>query len=285
VIGILDQPVNGKDGKAYLAASYVKYLEGSGALVVPISYNSTTDRLNYLFPRLNGILFTGGGTDLRPGARYYETGKTLYTLAINANKRGDYFPIWGTCMGFQFLTILAAEDPAVLGTGFDSYNFPIPLNFTQLASTSRLFSEAGPSLMTAYATLPITMNNHHDGVLPETYVNNAKLSAFFNVLSTNVDRKGRLFASTIEAKAFPIFAAQWHPEKNNYEWTTAERIPHTGVAVRASQYPANFFVDECRKSGHTVTEQELQPLLIYNYQPVFTGAQGSDFTQQYNDPT
>jgi len=229
------------------------------------------------------FFFTGGGTDLLPGSAYYETGKHLYNLAIAANKRGEYFPLWGTCMGFQFLTILTADDPKVLGTGFDSYNYPIPLNFTSLAFTSRLFSEATPSLMNALATLPITMNNHHDGVVPETYATNQKLNAFFNILSTNVDMKGRLFVSTIEAKdkSMPVYATQWHPEKNNYEWTLNEKIPHSSIAVRASQYTANFFVDECRKSPHVFVEKDLTPYLIYNFPPAFSGAAGSDFTQVY----
>ena len=94
-----------------------------------------------------------------------------------------------------------------------------------------------------------------------------------------------------------------HPEKNNYEWTLNEKLPHSSIAVRASQYTANFFVDglllrfvllllcldadlarvcaECRKSTHVFPEKDLQPLLIYNFPPLFSGATGSDFTQVY----
>jgi gamma-glutamyl hydrolase len=40
------------------------------------------------------------------------------------------------------------------------------------------------------------------------------LSSFFHVLSHNKDRKGKVFISTIEGKKHPIYALQWHPEKN-----------------------------------------------------------------------
>jgi len=101
------------------------------------------------------------------------------------------------------------------------------------------------------------------------------------VLSTNRDRKGIEFISTIEGKSMPFYATQWHPEKNAFEWTPNERLPHTASAVRAAQYISSFFVNESRRSNHTFTGSQLQSRLIYNFSPVFTGAQGSDFTQEY----
>jgi len=43
---------------------------------------------------------------------------------------------------------------------------------------------------------------------------NTRLRDFFDVLSTNKDLKGVPFVSTIESKKYPIYATQWHPEKN-----------------------------------------------------------------------
>ena len=40
---------------------------------------------------------------------------------------------------------------------------------------------------------------------------NARLTAFYNVLSVNKDRNGKEFVSTIEAKKYPIYGSQWHP--------------------------------------------------------------------------
>ena len=49
---------------------------------------------------------------------------------IQANDNGDYFPLWGTCLGFQLLCVLQAETDTIL-TSFDAANYSIPLNFTQ----------------------------------------------------------------------------------------------------------------------------------------------------------
>ncbi|CAG2065769.1 unnamed protein product, partial [Timema podura] len=39
---------------------------------------------------------------------YAAAGAILLDLATEANQNGDYFPVWGTCLGFQLLTYLAA---------------------------------------------------------------------------------------------------------------------------------------------------------------------------------
>ena len=54
--------------------------------------------------------------------------------------------------------------------------------------------------MSSLRTEAITMNAHQSGVTPETYSSNANLKKFFNVISTNSDRAGRAFVSTVEAK-------------------------------------------------------------------------------------
>jgi hypothetical protein len=40
----------------------------------------------------------GGGTDLRPGTQFFEAAQVVYREALASNARGDYFPLWGTCM-------------------------------------------------------------------------------------------------------------------------------------------------------------------------------------------
>jgi len=284
VIGIFDQPLSGFTGPSYIAASYVKYLESSGARVVPLHYRSSPAELQSLVSRLNGVLFTGGGTDLRPGQPFFDSAQVVYDYALAANARGDVFPLWGTCMGFQLMCILAANDPSVLASNaFDSYNLPIPITPSSGARTSRLLGPdtLSDALYYAAITKNITMNNHHDGVYPDVFARNSRLNSTYNVLSTNVDRAGRPFISTIEAKSLPFYAVQWHPEKNPFEWTPMENLPHSAIAVQLTQAMSNFFVNQCRLSSHTFLPTDLTPLLIYNDAPVFTGAKGSDFTQEY----
>ncbi len=88
----------------------------------------------------------------------------------------------------------------ILSYPFDSENYPIPLNFSAAAAGSRLFSAAGAPLMHVLATQNVTMNNHHYGVPPANFAANAYLPRMFALLSTNVDRAGLPFVSTMEGK-------------------------------------------------------------------------------------
>jgi len=160
-------------------------------------------------------------------------------------------------------------------------NYPIYLNFTENAKTSKLYGNADPKILSILADpkTPVTMNNHVDGVEPSTYSSNSKLSSFFNVLSTNVDRKGREFVSGWESKKYPIYGIQWHPEKNPFEWNLQESLPHSPEAVMVAQYMSNFFVSESRKNNHHFKNiAQETAALIYNYSPVFTN---TDFEQCY----
>jgi len=279
VIGILSQPNDSHT--QYIAASYVKYLEAAGARVVPIFYNNSVADITALVNSINGVLFPGGGSDLSDGTLIHRAGQTIFKRAIEINDQGGYFPLWGTCMGFQFLAILTANKQSVLEGGFDSYNLPIPLDFTHLASNSRLFKGSSPQIMNWLATKDITMNNHRYSVTPTTFATNPVLSSFYDVLSVNVDRNNRPFVSTFEAKKYPIYGVQWHPEKNAFEWNTQENLPHSEEAVLAAQYTANFFVNEARKSNTNFDKSNFASQLFFNYNPVHTGAQGSTFVQEY----
>lgn len=107
--------------------------------------------------------------------------------------------------GFQTLNILAAQDPAVLSrNAFDSENIAWPLDLTAAGrSSSRMFADASAAVMTTLTTLNSTMNFHHDGIDTSVFQGNEKLNKFYRLISTNVDRKGRGFVSTIEAFEVP----------------------------------------------------------------------------------
>jgi CTP synthase (UTP-ammonia lyase) len=60
------------------------------------------------FAAINGILFPGGATSLK-GGPFYQTSEKLFNMVIEANERGDYFPLYGVCLGFELLTVLVSQ--------------------------------------------------------------------------------------------------------------------------------------------------------------------------------
>jgi len=219
IIGIFAQPTSSTEGDCkgsctYIAASYVKYIEASGARVVPIDYYATTAELDALLPSLNGVLFPGGGSAFPSSAQH------TFNKVKEFNDAGDYFPLWGTCMGFQWLLISATQNQNILDPPsgqMDAYNLSIALDFTKTYKNSKIFENAPNEVTQILAKKNVTMNNHHYGIYPEHFEATPALTDFYNMLSTNVDRQGTPFVSMIEAFKYPIFGSQWHPEKNNFE--------------------------------------------------------------------
>ena len=64
----------------------------------------------------------------------------------------------------------------------------------------------------------LTYFHHNKGFDIEDFTENEKLMDFFDILGVNYDDTGRWFISTIEAKDYPIYGTQYHPEKNIFEW-------------------------------------------------------------------
>nr|4L8W_B Chain B, Gamma-glutamyl hydrolase [Danio rerio]4L8W_D Chain D, Gamma-glutamyl hydrolase [Danio rerio]4L8W_E Chain E, Gamma-glutamyl hydrolase [Danio rerio]4L8W_G Chain G, Gamma-glutamyl hydrolase [Danio rerio]4L8W_I Chain I, Gamma-glutamyl hydrolase [Danio rerio]4L8W_K Chain K, Gamma-glutamyl hydrolase [Danio rerio]4L95_C Chain C, Gamma-glutamyl hydrolase [Danio rerio]4L95_E Chain E, Gamma-glutamyl hydrolase [Danio rerio]4L95_F Chain F, Gamma-glutamyl hydrolase [Danio rerio]4L95_G Chain len=278
IIGVLAQDVFDPkpDRNSYIAASYVKFLESAGARVVPVMINKSEDEYSRLFKSINGVLFPGGGVSLESSG-YSKAAGIFYRLALEANSNGDYFPVWGTCLGFELLTLLTSGELLLSHT--NTSGIALPLDFTEDVKGSRLFKEFPEELMKSLATEPLTENSHQWSITTENFTANKKLKKFYRVLSTNTDGYNK-FVSTMEAYDFPIYATQWNPEKNAFEWTRPY-IPHTPSAIKTTFYMANFFVNEARKNLHSfASTEEEEKALIYNYKPEYTGIQ-SAFEQTY----
>ena len=72
----------------------------SGAQVVPIFAYSNTSYLDNILSKINGVLFTGGGTYINIDNLWTQNADHILKFAIEQNRRGNPYPVWGTCLGF-----------------------------------------------------------------------------------------------------------------------------------------------------------------------------------------
>jgi gamma-glutamyl hydrolase len=279
------QPTNQKrhwwrPNHSYLVASYVKFIECAGGRCIPVPYDAPKDELFKLFKSVNGLLFTGGGLELKSGETYYDTSKYLWDLAMEANAKGDYFPLWGTCQGFQLFHVLIANKPDeyMVVENYDAWDVSWALDWVpENIKKSRMLQGVDQQVINDLGTLDITMNYHHLGVHPNMYDKYPELKEQLNVLATGTDRNKKPFIALIEGKNLPIYGAQFHPERPQYEWGVSA-CPHSEEAIRANMIFANFFVRECRKNTHAFADKnEEDAHLIYRW--------GSHlhYTEKYGD--
>ena len=272
VVGVLSQPrIRDNYTEYYVAASYVKWLELAGTRAIVIPYDASDELVDEIFSQINGVLFPGGGSDLPSAAR------RIWQRALDANSEGDFFPIWATCLGYEYVLMLASlQGESILQPGFDAENISLPLELVDVEN-SRLYSN--PNIQRIVTTQNVTLNNHELGLEPSLFHQDEGLTSMFHITSINHDRQGRPFVSTIEPNQpglHPFYSVQYHPEKNPFEFATApgspnspyEEIDHSADGIYYSFYMAQFFGDLLRKNliqgTHEYIDDERHPL-VYSY--------------------
>ncbi|EDW73635.1 uncharacterized protein Dwil_GK16552 [Drosophila willistoni] len=287
VIGVLVQEVY-KDGlisrhfegiTSYIAASYVKYLEGAGARVVPIWIGRNRTYYDQLLVKINGVLLPGGATWFNQSGGYADAGEYLIQGAMELNDRGVFMPIWGTCLGMELLIFKMANE---VETRIDcsSQGQSLPLEFKLDYKESRLFASASDNIITIHSKENVTYNWHKFCYTEEDF-SKYGLNESWRVMSVSHDWNNIEFISTVEHRIYPFYGVQFHPEKPLYEFTKAS-IPHTSASILSGQYFANFFVNEARRNLQKYSNTvDLDLVLIYNFKPEYTSVLGSSYTQQY----
>ncbi|XP_017043413.1 gamma-glutamyl hydrolase A [Drosophila ficusphila] len=287
IIGVLTQEVY-TDGlisrhfdnkTSYIAASYVKYLEGAGARVVPIWIGRNRSYYEDLMHKINGVLLPGGATWFNQTNGYADAGEHLIQLAIEQNDQGIFMPVWGTCLGMELMVYKLANGTehriSCQGKGI-----ALPMEFKEDFNKSRLFASISDDVVAAMIKENVTYHWHQYCYTEKDFERDL-LNETWRVISLNHDWDGNEFISTMEHIKYPFYGVQFHPEKPLYEFTKTS-IPHTEAAVLSGQFFADFFVNEARKSNQSFTNATEQArTLIYNYKPEYTSILGSSYIQQY----
>lgn len=146
---------------------------------------------------------------------------------------------------------------------------------------SRLLRNAPLNIIDTLENEAVTPNFHKFCVTEENLRQNG-LDNEWQVISLSKDWNDLVFISIIEHKEYPFYGTQWHPEKVLYEFVEGKNISHSGSAIKAAHYFADFFVDEARKNFNTFTNStQMQNMLFYNYAPDYVGKKGCVFAQIY----
>ncbi|KAH8365445.1 hypothetical protein KR093_000873 [Drosophila rubida] len=264
---------------SYIAASYVKFVEGAGGRVVPIWIGRNQSYYEKLLKNLNGVLLPGGATFFNETNGYGDAGEHLIRIAKQINDNGTFFPVWGTCLGME-LMVLKVANGTETRSDCNSIGQNLPLEFNSDYNTSRLFAGASEDIISALSMENVTYNYHRYCYTVESFDEPA-LKDNWRIMSVNHDVNDYEFVSSIEHVKYPFYGVQFHPEKPLYEFVSS-KVPHTISAVKVSQYFADFFMREARRCPHVFSNStEQKRSLIYNYNPKYTSLVGSSYTQQY----
>lgn len=278
VIGILSVPPRKKPlagNSFYIASSYVKWLEGAGARTIAIPYDATPDMMDEILEQIHLLFLPGGDAPLPPSLIY------LLDKIKRHNLDGSYFPVWGTCLGFQFLIQYIAGTETIMEQGFNSSNVSWPL---EQVVPQELYAD--PQIYNIITQTSPTFNSHSNGTSPQNFRDNPLLHQSFVITSINHDFNGRPFVSSMEPRqdgrssVLPFYGVQYHPERNAFEYQMnpddptlpLHAIDHSPTGIAFSFHISNFVVQLARKSL-AINHPKHQYTLWKKYPPLYTYSQ------------
>jgi len=282
VVGILSSPLEEcppvpqhlrrQDGSSPYNAcvfSYaVRLLEAQGVRAIVFPWNASYEQQLELASKVNGVWLPGGGLWGRVYTEYLHAIERLYSIARDMNARGDRFVLWGTCWGFEMLSIAAA------GGNQSIMTYPIPgmeplmmsVNFTTAQPASRMLGNATTpaDVLDAMAHKKATLNWHKQALLVDSYEGNEELRGRFVALATTRDPSGKYnFVAAVEDRdGGAIYGTQFHPERPPFEFAN-DHIGHSPSDIAVSQFYAEFIASQLRLNNHTFsTPEEAESLRV-----------------------
>ena len=245
----------------YIAASYVKWVEAGGAMAIAVPYNATDETVyDDVLQRIDGLLLPGGAAPLSQGVvTLLDKIRTLSTTTTQGDRR--YFPVFGTCLGFEFLVQYQSTHRQPLESGFQASNVSWAL---EQVVPREMYQDA--AMYQAVTEHNITFHYHLQGIRPETFAADAQLTQMWQITAMNHDQRGVPFVSSIEPmdpETLPWYGVQYHPEKNAFEYGIYKNddkdynnnmipyqvIDHSATGVYFSTTLAQWWVAKVRRAA------------------------------------
>ena len=265
--------------QTYIAASYVKNIQMSAAQVVPLYYHYSHQQLDTILPKLNGVFFTGGAMPISWDNQYTSNLDYIMKWANRENDAGRPFPLWGTCLGYEAIMYLHSgeRDNMTVLTGVkDRLGLVDKVKVTDTTS-SLIKALSADEIKDMTSGEGLFWFDHYWVITTETYRKYEGINKFWKLVTTSETKEGLEFISTLEARNYPYFLVQHHPEKNSFEWGIDARRDYN--AIRVPQKWINTFMKVARLSPNRMDYEEFKATSIYNYDAFYKP--GNYFTTVY----
>lgn len=141
-------------------------------------------------------------------------------------KRNDdkkYYPIWGTCLGFEELIVsFAGESTAPQSSGWDDRDQYHKIYTEELYWSSDFFGKLGMISLEDHKKVlsqDIPYYHHDEGISEDDFNKSSSLKKNLDILgyskTSHPDKPE--FIAILEAKKYPMYFTQFHPEKHQFE--------------------------------------------------------------------
>ncbi len=141
---------------------------------------------------------------------------------MKQNDAGNVFPIWSVCLGFETLAVITSgstDNMTALSRVRGESGVVNPMKFLSQVDKGYILGDLSDKLIQKLTTGQGVMYYHHDWMVSmDTYNSNKNLSSFWKVITETTSPYNERFVALWEARQYPFYGIQAHPEKNSFEW-------------------------------------------------------------------
>ena len=208
IIGILLKDIDEENKRSTIPSPTAKYNIGTQFIhylgpdisdIALIRPDDTPTLIQAKMDSISGVFLTGGTCDIynidkdtnkRTETTYAKAARIILQYAIQINKRGIHFPVFGLCLGFEAMIALLGEDQNLLEY-YDNRNYNANLIYSVPIKESKILSQWGEELCSKLNTDELTINYHWFHTTKERFEANAVLNKLFKVvaLSNSKDKQ------------------------------------------------------------------------------------------------
>lgn len=218
--------------------------------------------------KVNGVIFPGGDAD------YYELAGFILDYIKKENQNGNYYPLWGICLGFEYVNQLESDQPDKVLGDFVLHNVSLPLEFPCrecLKTDSMLYHGISEQELKALETEGMTFNSHSWSTSPDFFEADESLNSFWQPTALSTMPDGRKIVASAESKEFPFVGTQYHPEKVTSIYKPGLGLNHSWASIKIQEHMMENFVKMTRaNTNHFNSYKESLPYLMDNYPVIVT---------------
>lgn len=188
------------------------------------------------------------------------------------NDSGHFYPLWGTCLGFENMAIWASDEGSDVLSSLAAHNINLPLDFIGDPTSSKMFGDLGFKAE-GFHDYAVALNSHSFGLSPDKFKTDAGLAEIYHPTSISYtpDAESLPFVASMESSKYPFFGTQFHPEKALDTYYPTNNINHSWVSVELNRYLADKFMTLARQNPNSYgTYSEVQAAIIENYKTIVT---------------
>jgi gamma-glutamyl hydrolase len=229
-----------KHGSSHVMKTYVDWFINRGVQVVLIPYDTTEHEM--YFNMVHGLLIPGGETGfIVKNKSFMNSVARFIELSLQPHV---YFPIWGTCFGFEMLLF-------VIGGFSKLKRYPAdglyPITITK---KGRMFRSFSPSYLRFLEKEPSTLQHHDYAISLGDFMKQPYLSQFYNIIATSIDDNGQEYVAAIESPYYPIYGVMWHPERQSNAGAFADFFLSELRKNKRKPVPPSFLFSSTSKQAH-----------------------------------